>query len=193
MARPRLYDDSLRRDLINEASRTISTAGAPGLSLRSLATSCQTTTAAIYSLFGNKEALVTAVLAEGFSRFHAHLAKVPRTDDPAADLLALGLAYRTSALQDPHFYRVMFGGMHDQDKPPAAMDTFNALEAAVARLVPAEYAKIGAIRLWALSHGLVSLELGGLVLGTADQLQDLYASTLRDIGRSLFTPPQPPE
>src|SRR5690625_7182060 len=105
MARPRQYDDALRRRLIDLASEQISTHGVDTLSVRSLAQRAGTTTAAIYTLFGSRDALVDAVATEGLARFEAHLRAVPRTDEPAADLLTLGLAYRTSALAGPPLYR----------------------------------------------------------------------------------------
>ena len=115
---------------------------------------------------------------ERFARFAEHLARVRPTSDPAGDLLALGLAYRDSALDDPHFYRVMFGSAPAPASAPAptpvaagdavgpepepgvhSREPFRMLEDAVGRLVPPERAAAGAYRLWALVHGLVSLEL----------------------------------
>ncbi len=34
---------------------------------------------------------------------------VPQTDDPVADLFAIGAAYRRYAIERPHMYRLMFG------------------------------------------------------------------------------------
>ena len=115
MPRPPQYDDDLRRRLLDAASRMISTAGAHRLSLRSLATQAGTSTAAVYALFGGRGDLLQAVTAEGQSRFAAHLAAVAPTEDAATDLLELGVAYRTSALADPHFYRIMFGSTSGSD------------------------------------------------------------------------------
>ncbi len=188
MGRPRQYDDALRRRLLDLASELISARGADALSVRTLAQRAGTTTAAIYTLFGSRDALVDAVTTEGLARFEAHLRGVPRTDDPAADLLALGLAYRASALADPHFYRVMFSaagvrsGAHSLTEP-----TFAILRSAVERLLPevsAEQLELQAVRAWGLVHGLVSLELGGLLPGTPEQRAARYQLMLR-------TPPPP--
>ena len=109
MPRPRRYDAALRRHLLDVSSEAISRSGPDGISLRRVAADAGTTTAAVYALFGGREQLIDAVAAEGFTRFGTHLDAVTRTSDARADLLALGLAYRTSALADPHFYQVMFG------------------------------------------------------------------------------------
>lgn len=184
MPRPRVYDDDVRTRLLEVASAHVSEHGAAGMSLRGIAAEARTTTAAVYTLFGSREELVTAVVREGFARFGAHLAAVPHDDDPRAHLLALGLAYRASALADPHFYRVLFGG--DDETRPAkqlAEPTFAVLRHAVGRVLtdagaPAEAATAAAIRLWALAHGLVSLELGGHLPGTEEGRAERYRDTL---------------
>src|SRR3954447_5445561 len=108
MARPRVHDDALRLRLLEEASTVVSTSGVDALTVRELAHRAGTSASAVYSLFGSREGLVRAVGDEAFARFAESLSAVARTDDPAADLLALGLAYREHALRYPHFYRVMF-------------------------------------------------------------------------------------
>lgn len=183
MARPRQYDDALRRRLLDLASEQISEHGVDTLSVRALAQRASTTTAAIYTLFGSRDALVDAVATEGLARFETHLRGVPRTDEPAADLLALGLAYRASALADPHFYRVMFSsagvrsGTHSLTQP-----TFVILSSAVARVLPTapeDEVELHAVRAWGLVHGLVSLELAGLLPGTETERADRYEQLLR--------------
>jgi len=68
-----------------------------------------TSTTAVYSLFGGKPGLLNAVYDEAFARFGERLGSVVPTGDPVTDLAALGQAYRASALAEPHFYQVMFG------------------------------------------------------------------------------------
>lgn len=151
--------------------------GAAGLSLRSVATAAGTTTAAVYALFGGRDELVQAVVDEGFRRFAAHLAAVRRTDDPAADLLTLGQAYRANARENPHYYRVMFGARPEGARP--AEPTFQVLVAGVARATGSapEEAEVRAGRLWAYVHGLVMLELGGFLPGAAGD--DAFTAALR--------------
>src|SRR3954452_23226013 len=108
MARPRVHDEALRARLLAEASILVSKGGGAALTVRHLAHRAGTSSSAVYSLFGSRDDLLRAVGDEAFARFAARLSLVPRTDDPAGDLLNLGLAYRAHALADPHFYRVMF-------------------------------------------------------------------------------------
>ena len=190
MARPRVHDDALRARLLEEASAVVATSGAPGLTVRDLASRAGTSPSAVYSLFGSREDLVRAVGDEAFERFAARLAAVARTADPGADLLGLGLAYRENALAGPHFYRVMFGasgaGLQDGTRGPAtASATFHVLRDAVARVLgtDATAAEEPALGLWALVHGLVELELGGLLPDGAEQR---YVHVLRTAGQAIL-------
>jgi AcrR family transcriptional regulator len=171
VARPKLHDEALRVRLLDEAGRLLSDDGPDALSLRRLAKDVGTSTTAVYSLFGAKQGLVRAVFLEAFGRFGARLDAVPRSGDPLTDLLALGIAYRESALADPHLYAVMFGrGLPGFEPEPedteVSLATMNPLVDAVRAAadagllldVPPETI---AIALWAQAHGLVSLELGG--------------------------------
>ncbi|MFC7405303.1 TetR/AcrR family transcriptional regulator [Georgenia alba] len=183
MPRPRSYDDALRQRLLEAASTALAEGGGGGLSLRAVATAAGTTTAAVYTLFGGRKGLVDAVVAEGFRRFAAHLAAAPRTDEPLADLLALGLAYRRNAVENPHFYRVLFQpdrAVGDGDRG-VRNPTFGVLREAVVRATGGgdEEATAVAVRLWALAHGLVSLELAGLLPGPAEQREEAYVRALR--------------
>src|SRR5699024_12739054 len=59
--------------------------------------------------------------------------------------------------------------------------TFDTLRRAVARVLPAadaERTELEALRLWAMVHGLVSLELSGLLPGTEQERQDRYRRVL---------------
>ncbi|HLS13977.1 MAG TPA: TetR/AcrR family transcriptional regulator [Beutenbergiaceae bacterium] len=190
MPRPRRYDEELRRRLLEVASEAISKQGPQGVSLRAIAGRAGTTTAAVYALFGGREQLIEAVAAEGFTRFGAHLDATPRTADPSADLLTLGLTYRTSALADPHFYRVMFSGTVTVPAADSA-PTFSTLRDAVRRLVggPADIVEQRSYQLWSLVHGLVDLELGGYLPGDGAERAERYRQTLNALGPALLGQP----
>lgn len=171
MPRPRVHDESLRVKLLDRAGELLSTEGAKALSLRKLAADAGTSTTAVYSLFGGKPDLVNAVYAEGFVRFGARLAAVPRTDDAAEDLVRLGLAYRESALADPHLYSIMFTRTVPGFEPrtevtqqtgrtlqPLLEVVRAGIESGQFRAEPPETIALGA---WGIVHGLVMLELNG--------------------------------
>ena len=135
-----------------------------------------TSTTAIYRLWGSMPELVRALFLEGFRRLGAHLAEVHETEDPLADLRALGLAYHANAIENPEFYDVMFACPVPGFDPTAedatyALATLQVLIDFVERGVAAGQlagpADEVAYELWAVNHGVTSLELRGL-LGRPD-------------------------
>lgn len=191
MARPRLHDDALRDRLLAASSALVSTRGAAALTVRDLAARAGTSPSAVYSLFGSREALLRAVGDAAFERFATSLAAVPRTSDPGADLLELGLAYRRHALAAPHDYRVMFGvagaGAQEPERGAATRSaTFLVLRDAVALLVGADDADRPAMALWALVHGLVELELNGLLPSAGAAAR--FEAALRAAGPGILAP-----
>ncbi|MDQ4011255.1 MAG: TetR/AcrR family transcriptional regulator [Actinomycetota bacterium] len=170
MPRPKLHDDALRIRLLDTAGALLTSEGPDALSLRRLATAAGTSTSAVYALFGGKPGILRGLFIEAFTRFAAHLDTVTPSDDPLADLLALGRAYRTSALADPHLYAVMFGSPVPGFEPAPedyahAETTFTPLLDTVRRAIAAGLLRdvdpsVIATALWANVHGLVSLELG---------------------------------
>jgi AcrR family transcriptional regulator len=169
--RPRTHDDALRVRLLDRAGVLLSGEGAGALSLRRLAADVGTSTTAVYSLFGGKPGLVRELFIEAFHRFRAHLLAVPRTADPAEDLIQLGLAYRRSALADPHLYPILFADIVPGFEPDEQVN-----QEAIAALTPLlEVVQDGikegvladvptslvVMSCWGLAHGMVSLELNG--------------------------------
>lgn len=193
MARPRVHDDALRLRLLDEASAIVAASGADSLTVRDLAHRAGTSASAVYSLFGSREELVQAVGDEAFARFADSLCRAPRTGDPGADLLALGIAYREHALRAPHFYRVMFGstgaGAQDGTRGPATqVTTFLVLRDAVAAILGPDADPVpAAVGLWALVHGLVELELHGLL--PDDSPGERYVALLQAAGPGILSVP----
>jgi len=188
VARPKLHDEALRVRLLDTAAALLTSEGPDALSLRRLAAAAGTSTSAVYALFGGKPGILRALFIEAFSRFRAHLDKVTPSGDPLADLLALGHAYRASALADPHLYAVMFGSPVPGFEPaPAdyaqAEATFIPLLDMVRRALAAGLLRDGdpgviATALWANVHGLVSLELRGALPACAVPPSELFDTAM---------------
>ncbi|WP_433058661.1 TetR/AcrR family transcriptional regulator [Dactylosporangium sp. CS-033363] len=161
--------------LVDAAARILVEEGPGGLSLRKVAAAAGVSTMPVYTLFGDKQGLLDAMHREGFRRLGEALAAGPRTGDPLVDLIGLGMAYREAALNSPHLYGLMFTGGFGHTE--AADATYRPLVEGVARC-QAEGVFTGddpepvALHLWALAHGMVSLELAGKVGGEhyAEQL-----------------------
>ena len=182
---PKVADPSVRSALLDAAARQIAHGGSNSLTLRRLVDEVGTSTMAVYTHFGGMQNLRQEIRREGFRRLKAHLDAVEFSRDPLADLALLGWAYYDNALENPHLYRVMFLDHHEPSDDVAGLDTFDQLVAAVSRCVaagrfaPAEPFDL-AVQLWTTVHGLVSLELSGLVA------PDLAVEMLMTTWRSLF-------
>lgn len=175
--------------LVDEAGRILSTEGAAALSLRRLASATGTSTMAVYTLFGDKPGLLRAMYRAGFERLGETISTAGvGADDPLAALADLGYAYRRAALANPHLYDLMFGRPVATFEPdPAdkevAEATFRPLVEAVQRcidtgaLVTADPERT-AFYLWAVTHGMVSLELAGQLPGDAAAREAAYTEAL---------------
>ncbi len=147
--------------------------------MRAAAADAGVSTRAVYSLFGSREDLLVELYRRGFAGLADELARRPATDDPLGDLRAVGDAYRHSALARPNLYHAMFGGVEvdvGSDLAERAHATFEILVAAVDRCVAADLLAgdplVLARQLWALTHGLVLLELTGSLGDDPDEIWD---------------------
>jgi AcrR family transcriptional regulator len=186
MARPVVHDDALRSRLLDLTAELVDREGAAQVTLREVAASAGTSTSAIYSLFGGKAQLLTAVVDGGFASF-------AQSQQAAADggLQALGVAYREWALAHPALYRLMFGAGGATSGIEATPDVADAamvpLRDAIAagqragelRVVPIE---VAAYIVWGQVHGLVSLELAGLHADV--DWSDIYAEAIAAVARA---------
>ncbi|GAA4906874.1 hypothetical protein GCM10025789_27920 [Tessaracoccus lubricantis] len=169
MARPRVHDEALAEVLLEEATRIVGLEGPESLSLRRITHSAGTSTSAIYSLYGSRDALLDAVYQRAITSF-AQATVVRATDRPLVDLFTMGLLYRRWALKHTHMYPVMFGRRH-ADSPAEIRErtrpTVEPLLECVGRCIEANLLRGDpheiVTHLWATVHGFVALELDGLM------------------------------
>ena len=191
MARPREYPPDLRQQLLDTAARLLATEGPQALSTRRVAAEVGTSTTAIYSLLGSKQELVRQLYLEGFRRLDERQRAVAPTDDPVADVVALSHAYHHSAIERPYLYDVMFGCPVPEFHPTIedarfAIGTLDLCIAAVGRCVERGLLEGDPVavahQLWAVNHGVTSLELQGMLGSAADaagHLDAVLAAVLR--------------
>ncbi|MCT9081636.1 TetR/AcrR family transcriptional regulator [Streptomyces fulvoviolaceus] len=172
MARPKTHDEALRLRLLHRAAATVFDRGTTALSLRQLAADAKTSTTAVYSLFGSKAGLLNSLHQEAAHLFAQRLATVRPTDDPAGDVIRIGLAYREYAVANPHLYAILFADRSaqcpsDSDRPREVVETYRPLVDAVRRgqlarqFGPTSDPEVIALSVWGMAHGLVSLVLSG--------------------------------
>ncbi|WP_405485801.1 TetR/AcrR family transcriptional regulator [Nocardia sp. NBC_00511] len=167
MGRPPTNDDATRDRLISAATDQLRDRSPGRLSMREVATAAAASTTSIYTLFGSRDGLLAAVRGHVSAQLFEVLAAVPAGDDPLADLLAIASAYRRWALDERHFYAVIFGGgttytpsgtPSDQDPAAPLVDAISRVHAS--RYPTTEVNRI-AVAVWATLHGFVTLELDG--------------------------------
>ncbi|HEY8546369.1 MAG TPA: TetR/AcrR family transcriptional regulator [Acidimicrobiales bacterium] len=179
---PKVADPAVRVALIEAAARITAEEGRDALTLRRLAAEVGASTMAVYTHFGGMTELRRAVRREGFARLAAHLARVDDTDDPVADVIALGAAYYRMALANPHLYRAMFmDGKVDDEDAHVGLETYQPLLRGVGRCLdagrfspatPHELAR----QVWATLHGFVSLHIAGMI-APRDAAEGLESAT----------------
>jgi AcrR family transcriptional regulator len=144
MGRPRLHDESRAETLLDEAERLLASGGPDAVSVRAVADAADTTTRAVYTLFGGKEGLIHRLCERGYRDLVARVASVSPTDDPAADLVEVGITgFRAFATNSPHLYRLTFERvtrdlLADPEVAATAFATYDALCSFVKRLDDAD-------------------------------------------------------
>src|SRR5215218_10806303 len=108
MGRRREHDESIAVALLDAAERTIAERGVDALSLRDIARDAGTTTRAIYSLFGSKDALLGALGVRAFNLLQREIEALPATDQPVDDLIEVALIFRRFALEHPALFSIAF-------------------------------------------------------------------------------------
>jgi AcrR family transcriptional regulator len=160
---------SINERLIAAALRLLREESPAELTVRRIAKVAGTTTMCLYTGFGSRDGLLDAVYAQGFERLRETMARASLGADPAEAVWALLHAYRAFALANPGLYGLLFERVlpgfdpSPQVRRTALDTTFGLLAAQAGRLLGAdpqdEASRELGYTLWALTHGLVSLEL----------------------------------
>ena len=182
--------------ILAAASQILSEQGAQGLSVRRIAEQAGTSTMGVYSRFGSKLGVIDALYREGFERLWEATEPVLQQGEPLAVIEELCVVYRNTALANATHYEIMFGHAFPGFEPSpeartAAYGSFDgvvvetmraAIDAGSLRGDPLELA----YRLWSLVHGMVSLELSGVLPPpTAAMSERLLRRAVRSYLRGL--------
>jgi AcrR family transcriptional regulator len=109
MGRTRVHDQATAAALLVAAEAILETEGLDGLTVRRVADEIGTTTRAVYTSLGSKDALLAALGVRAFDLLGAQVAAVPLSDDPAADLVRAGVVgFRQWVVDHPALFRVGF-------------------------------------------------------------------------------------
>lgn len=185
MARRAIYDDALRRRLLEATVQLVSQRGYEAVSVREIAAAADTSPTPVYALFGSKQALYGAVIGDGFSSLAA--------GQHGGGLGHLGRAYRSWALSHPQLYRLMFDGgaldsfpdeeSADDELPASLGPLYLAVAERMPGRTPAEVMPY-VIAAWAQVHGTVTIELAGIVPEVVDP-DEVFEAVLASIAAGL--------
>lgn len=164
--------EELRSKILAAAAELFVAAGYEGLTMRGLAERIGYAAPTIYLYFANKDALLFALLEEGYNELGARLAAAAADQArPLPRLEALGRAYVAFGRERPTHYQLMFMRRADflQSRlaaRPGEGDAFEILQLAVAHATGAGAIHVAdplaaTLALWAAVHGLVGLLLIG--------------------------------
>jgi AcrR family transcriptional regulator len=120
MPRTKQRTPELRERVLQVAVDLLTQDGVVGFTTRKVAQGADTSTPAVYELFGDKAGLVREVFFEGFRKLRRELEQLQPSDDPRADLVAVIQVLRGFGRDNPALADLMFSRpFADFDPGPA--------------------------------------------------------------------------
>jgi AcrR family transcriptional regulator len=184
---PSYHHGNLRAALISKGLELLES-GQADFSLRELTRQVGVSANAAYRHFASKEALLTAMAAEGFHRLAAAQAMAVQTGAiPMLGFLEAGRAYVDFARRHPALFRLMFGRFAasnpDAEMRASAQLAYEGLRFCVAAVLsqPVESAAVLAVAMhaWSLVHGLSQLIIDGQLQVHTEDIDGLVDTVLR--------------
>ena len=167
--------DETSEALVDAAHRLLTEHGPDALTVRRIANAAGMSTMNVYSRFGGKDGVIDELYADGYRRLLADVDTIPSTGDVPADLVRVANTYRSWALANPRYYAIMFRSAVPGFSPSVA--SIEAARSGLTKLIDRiavgqargdiasahgyDSAEI-AVWLWAMCHGMISLELDGI-------------------------------
>ena len=170
----------LRSELLRTSRQLLDESGPSALSMREVARRAGCTHQAPYHYFANREAILAALVCEGFEELADMLAAAHErlgVADPHAVLTASGNAYVEFALRHPGVFRVMFRpDVCDPERFPEVVQAGERARHELARLAKVmmgDGAQLEAeVLIWSTVHGLASLLLDGPLAGEFSSMEE---------------------
>ena len=182
-----------RERLCEAAERLFAEKGPDAVTMRQLSAELGVSPMTPYRYFEDKDDILAAVRTNGFTRFAEKLeAARAKAGDARTKGEAVGEAYVAFALEHPHSYKLMFDlNQPNIEKYPdliaagqraRATMTDHVQDSIAAGLFAGDPEQIG-MMLWAAVHGIVVLQLAGMM--PPDRARELYRTLNATIGRGL--------
>jgi AcrR family transcriptional regulator len=167
-----------KRAAVDAALALVAEHGQHAVTLRAVAESLGVNHRALYRQYTSREDLLFAVAERGFAQLADLLEAIP-TAEPECGRAALAQAYAGFALAEPHLYDLMFAlplrnCFHDADgMGPQLRRVVKAAAAAIKAgntpPIGSDATRIGVLRVWGLTHGLIELYRAGALKARSDR------------------------
>ncbi|OKJ54233.1 TetR/AcrR family transcriptional regulator [Streptomyces sp. CB02115] len=158
------HHGDLRAACLRAARELLEEDGSAGLSLRAVARRAGVSATAPYRHFADREALVSAVAAQGYGELAGHLAEAHPAPSTPDELAEVAVAYVRFALDHPALFRAMFAEPCDptgEERVAATAAIPEYVRGIVRATFPGVDADALSTTVWALVHGLAFLHLDG--------------------------------
>ncbi|MZE53204.1 TetR family transcriptional regulator [Streptomyces sp. SID5770] len=158
------HHGDLRAACLRAARELLEEDGSAGLSLRAVARRAGVSATAPYRHYADRDALVSAVAAEGYRELAEHLAEAHPSPSTPDELAAVAVAYVRFALEHPALFRAMFAEPCDPtsaERVAATAAISEYVRGIVRATFPDADAEALSTTVWALVHGLAFLHLDG--------------------------------
>ena len=192
MPRAKQRTPELRGRVLQVAVATLASEGVAGFTTRKVAEEAETSTPAVYELFGDKAGLVREMFFEGFRMLGRRFEELEETRDPRADLERVVQTLRAFVRKNPVLSELMFSRpFADFDPGPSELEAGRVTRTFVvgrvrrcieAGLLAGDATDIAHV-LFSMTHGLADTEIAGW-LGTSkasvDRRWDLAVRAVLD-------------
>lgn len=187
----------MRDAILSAALKLFSDKGFENVTMRNVADEIEYSVGTIYLYFSDKDEIFYELHKLGFDEFYKRQLAVQNIKDPLSRLTEHGLAYIQFALDQPHYYDLMFISrtpgkfINKQDEWISGTRTYDLLKMNIGQAKYAGYFKktdveVAAFSLWSFVHGISSLfvrdrmkmipadSIGALVSGALKFLEKAY-------------------
>jgi AcrR family transcriptional regulator len=178
MDEKKYHHGDLKNALIQAGVAVLARDGVNALSLREVARQAGVSHAAPYAHFTDKQALIAAIITEGYRLLYVQLESVVHTwqGDPHRQLVEMAWTYVQFAMQESDIFKIMFSGVLESEKNypdfvTRSQGTFqlvvqvvqNCEQKGILKLLAPE---LMAVTVWGQVHGMISLIMMGQISHT---------------------------
>jgi AcrR family transcriptional regulator len=181
----------IRQSILSAARQIAIEEGWQAVTTRKVAERIEYSQPTIYEYFDNKEAILMALLSQGFEQvLSAMRGAKAQHEQPEAQLLAMSHAYWAFAFRCPELYQVMHGlggvSFSHAETPADARAIFALLLETLQSWIQTDHvvmeepdAAIDAI--WGLVHGLITLAMMGRIAQGEQRAKQIMEQTILDL------------